>query len=127
MPDHHSLRRRARLPLVGFVLGMLILPACGDEPLTRTQARERAANAVCDYYGRCMGIGVPPATYTSRDDCLITWRANLDGTWPEDRCTTIIQTGLDLCIAAVRNQGCDNAGLGVTLASCSEANVCKAP
>ena len=124
----HPLRVPVRRFLGGIAFALLAIASCSDDPLTQPAARDRAAGAVCDYQSRCGNIGAPPATFTSRDDCLITWKDTVQNLWPPDQCTKIIDTGLDLCIAAIRNEACaDAASFLTTLTSCSKANVCGTP
>ena len=97
----------------------------GNAPLTQPQARDNAASAVCDYVARCGGIGAPPATYSTRDSCLTTWKGNIESMWPVATCTKILQTGYDACIVSINNGTCgsllDLAGI---LSKCGKATVC---
>jgi Family of unknown function (DUF6184) len=129
MRDHPN-RSRASQVLGSLALGILLVMGCGGSsgPLTQPQARDQAADAVCDFQARCGEIGVAPATYADRDACLTTSKGNIQGWWPPADCTKIVQAEFDTCIAAVKNEACGN-GLDFlnTLTKCGKATVCAAP
>lgn len=103
--------------------------ACGsDEPLTQPKARDNAANALCDYAGRCGNIG-DGQTYPTRDSCLTSAKGYIENSvWPAADCAKINQTSYNTCITSINNGECMN-GLDLLsiLSKCGKATVCSTP
>jgi Family of unknown function (DUF6184) len=111
--------------ITSIVLGLLAVNACGDSQFTQPEARDQAADAVCDFQTRCGQIGAPPATYGTRDDCLTMSKGTIQGLWPAAECTKIVKAEFDACIIAIKNGTCgDLLDFLATLSKCAKANVC---
>lgn len=111
-----------------LMLAALALGACSDDPLTQSQARDRAANELCDLEARCSQIGPPPAMYASRDACLTTWKNTVQNVWPPADCGTIVRAEFDSCIISIQNTACASGVDWLSiLTKCAKVNVCGTP
>ena len=117
------------LKLIGM-LGLLAMAAglstCGGVTDSRETARNKAAKATCDRYQACGLIGsAADDAYVTYDSCNVTWTANWEGAWPVSTCTSINQSGLNVCLSAIGATDCTNfIDFLATLGKCQEVDVC---
>jgi|GEM_PF-2451481 len=126
---HPRPRSTFGLPILVILVSLLNVVACGSSsPPGQAQARDQAAAAACNYYGRCGQIGAG-LKYASTDDCQTQLKAYFNTTWPQSSCTSIWQMGLTNCLAAIDIADCNSLAdfLNVTLNKCTMANVCMTP
>ena len=117
------------LKLIGM-LGLMVMAAgvstCGGVTDSRESARDKASKATCDRYQACGLIGsAADDTYVTYDSCKVTWTANWEGAWPVSTCTSINQSGLNVCLSAIGATDCANfIDFLATLGKCQEVDVC---
>lgn len=95
-----SLAVQSFLSKVGlWVLAMVALAACGEEPVSQAKvaaaadndvvSRDDAVNvmavAACHRYGTCRGFGSDPK-YPTEDDCRAGEKAHWSQRWNDDNC-----------------------------------------
>lgn len=109
---------------------LLLLAATGCSGTWSQQAaRDAATQKSCDYYARCGEIQ-RGARYNTREDCEIEVRAYWNNAWPAEDCDNKIRNeDMDVCLRAIENTQCDNAGdfFNTLFNKCSRSNVCKGP
>ena len=116
------------LKLIGM-LGLMVMAAgvstCGGVTDSRESARDKASKATCDRYQACGLIGsAADDTYVTYDSCKVTWTANWEGAWPVSTCTSINQSGLNVCLSAIGATDCTNFNdFLATLGKCQEVDV----
>ena len=111
--------------MVAAVTGVLGLGCGSDAPSTQPAARDQASTAACNYYARCMMIGMDKK-FLDKDACLTQVRASFQTAWPPEQCTSISATGINNCITAINIASCDNLQdiANVLLNKCTQASVC---
>ena len=105
---------------------LLGLTACGNT-LTRTEAINEAALAVCDYNARCDEIGEgEDKAYPNRDACMVDQRAFFQNVWGFDACEeNINQEGFDQCLTRIGITQCGNLlDFANAILNCTEGRVC---
>lgn len=100
------------------------LSACGNT-LTRTEAINEAALAVCDYYQRCDEIG-PGEAYPDRNECMNDQRSFFQDLWTYGACEeNMNEDGFAQCINRVEIAQCGNLlDLANVLLNCTQGRVC---
>jgi hypothetical protein len=117
--------RDARQITIGIGIVWMLAGCGGGSTPTQASARDRAATAACNYYGRCAQIG-PGLKYASTDDCLTQLKATFNTAWPQAECVSIVSTGLDNCIGAIAIADCGSVAdlLNAALNKCTKDKVC---
>lgn len=103
---------------------LLSLTACGNT-ISRTDAINEAALAVCDYNARCEEIG-EGKTYPNRDACLVDQRAFFQDVWSFKACEENINPdGFDQCITRIGIAQCsDLLDFANAVINCTQGRVC---
>lgn len=121
--------RTATTAKVAALLGLLSAaagaPGCGGVTDSRMSARDKATKATCNRYQQCGLIG-PDAddAYVTYDSCSTVWSSNWEQRWPATTCTSINQSGLNVCLNAIAATDCNIGDLFLTLAKCEAQDVC---
>ncbi|MBA2662042.1 MAG: hypothetical protein H0U74_07075 [Bradymonadaceae bacterium] len=101
--------------------------ACSDP--TREEYRDEITEEACKSYESCGDIG-SGKTYSSKEDCEIKVRSNINDLWPADRCDDgrINPEKFDQCLDRARVVPCGNAfDFWSFVAECNADKVCTDP
>lgn len=105
---------------------LLSLTACGNT-ISRTDAIDDAASALCDYYDRCGNLGPEEdAVYPNRSECIVGEKANFQNTWSVSACEDNINgEGFDQCLTRIEIAQCGNLlDIANVLLNCTSGRVC---
>ena len=105
---------------------ILSLTACGNT-ISRTDAIDEAANALCDYYERCDLYGPDEDdVYPNRSECVVGEKANFQNTWSVNACEDNINgEGFNQCVTRIEIAQCGNVlDIFNLLLNCTSGKVC---
>jgi hypothetical protein len=112
--------------LLGLLAAAACASGCGGVTDSRMSARDKATKATCNRYQQCGLIG-PNAddAYVTYDSCSTVWSSNWEQDWPATTCTSINQSGLNVCLNAIAATDCTSvADFFLTLGKCEAQDVC---